>query len=79
MEHVEPIVWKGRPLAYIVRGELSPDRTTFTTPDEFNLQIGYVELLPSNPLTPGLRYLDLKAVLGNSVHIGTVRVVIANR
>jgi quercetin dioxygenase-like cupin family protein len=29
-------------LAYLVRGRQRPDRTTFLTPDEANLQVGYV-------------------------------------
>ena len=42
MEHVEHIVWRGQPLAYIIRAELQPDRTTFLTPDEFKQQVGFV-------------------------------------
>ncbi len=39
---IERIVWNDEPLAYIVRAELQPEKTTFVTPDEFNLQLGFV-------------------------------------
>jgi hypothetical protein len=42
MEHVERIFWDGRPLAYIIRAEMSPQRTTFLTPSEFKQQVGFV-------------------------------------
>jgi hypothetical protein len=42
MEHVEHIVWKGQPLAYVIRAELVPDKTTFLTPDSFKQQVGFV-------------------------------------
>jgi len=42
MEHVEQIVYEGKPLAYIVRAELSPQKTTFLTPPEFKQQVGFV-------------------------------------
>ena len=42
MEHVEHIAWNGKPLAYIIRAEMNPEKTTFLTPSEFNLQVGFV-------------------------------------
>lgn len=42
MESVEPITWNGRPLSYIVRAEMKPEKTTFLTPPEFNLQVGFI-------------------------------------
>lgn len=42
MEHVEHITWDGKPLAYIIKAALLPDRTTFLTPPEFKQQVGYV-------------------------------------
>ena len=42
MEHVEHICWDDKPLAYIIRAELVPDRTTFLTPPEFKQQVGFV-------------------------------------
>lgn len=42
MDPVEHIVCDGRPLAYIIRAELAPDKTTFLTPPEFNFQLGFV-------------------------------------
>lgn len=42
MEYVEHIVSDGKPLAYIIRAELSPRTTTFLTPAEFKQQVGFV-------------------------------------
>jgi len=42
VEHVEHIAWNGKPLAYIIRAEMNPEKTTFLTPSEFNLQVGFV-------------------------------------
>ena len=42
MEHVEHILSDSQPLAYIIRAELSPQKTTFLTPSEFKQQVGFV-------------------------------------
>jgi hypothetical protein len=42
MEHFEQIVWRGIPLAYIIRSSLDPEQTRFFTPPEFNHQVGFV-------------------------------------
>jgi hypothetical protein len=42
MECIEHISWDGQPLAYIIRTEMNPEKTTFLTPPEFNLQVGFV-------------------------------------
>lgn len=42
MEPVERITWNGKPLAYIIRAEMNPEKTTFLTPPEFNLQVGFI-------------------------------------
>lgn len=41
-ELVEHIIWNGQPLAYIIRADFSPEKTTFLTPPEFKQQVGYV-------------------------------------
>jgi mannose-6-phosphate isomerase-like protein (cupin superfamily) len=42
MGPVEQIVWKDKPLAYIIRAEMAPGKTIFLTPSELNLQVGFV-------------------------------------
>lgn len=42
METVEQLTWRGKPLAYIIRAEMSPEKTTFITPSESNFQLGFV-------------------------------------
>lgn len=42
MSMVECITWNDKPLSYIIRAEMAPDRTTFVTPSELNLQVGFV-------------------------------------
>jgi uncharacterized protein with PhoU and TrkA domain len=40
--NVELISHRGQPLAMVIRRAFSPESTTFLTPDEFGLQVGYV-------------------------------------
>lgn len=42
MDLIEHITCNGKPLAYIIRAEMNPERTTFLTPPEFTLQVGFV-------------------------------------
>ena len=42
MEFVEHIVFEGKPLAYIIRSEIAPKKTTFLTPSDFKQQVGFV-------------------------------------
>jgi hypothetical protein len=42
MEHVEKIASGEKPLAYIIRAEMSPAKTTFVTPPEFKQQVGFI-------------------------------------
>jgi hypothetical protein len=42
MDSFEIISWNGQALAYIIRSDYSPDKTTFLTPPEFKQQVGYV-------------------------------------
>ncbi len=42
MECVECIASNGTPLVYIIRSDLNPLETTFLTPPEFNLQLGFI-------------------------------------
>jgi len=42
MEFVEHILFEGKPLAYIVRSEIAPKKTTFLTPSDFKQQVGIV-------------------------------------
>ncbi len=39
---VETITWNNKSLAYIVRAQECPDKTTFLTPQNLNLQLGFV-------------------------------------
>jgi hypothetical protein len=39
---VEDISWNGKTIAYIIHAEMNPEKTTFLTPPEFNLQVGFV-------------------------------------
>jgi len=41
-EHIEHIAWNGKPLAYIIRTEMNPEKTTFLTPPAFKQQVGFV-------------------------------------
>ena len=42
MELIEKIFFNDVPLAFIIRGELLPEKTTFLTPPDFKQQVGFV-------------------------------------
>jgi uncharacterized protein with PhoU and TrkA domain len=42
MKEIEHITWEGNALAYVIRSELNPTKTTFLTPSEFNHQVGFI-------------------------------------
>ncbi len=42
MDLSEKVYSDGKLLAYVLRNDLTPDKTTFITPSEINLQLGYV-------------------------------------
>ena len=42
MEHVEQIASGGKVLAYIIRSEINPDKTTFLTPSDLKQQVGFI-------------------------------------
>jgi hypothetical protein len=39
---IEQIKWNEKPMAFIVRAKVNPSNTTFVTPPDLNLQVGYV-------------------------------------
>lgn len=73
MEPIERITWNGRPLCYIVWAALSPEQTTFLTPPEFNLQVGYIVHLAGHEI-PRHIHLPLKRHI-----IGTAEVLIVHK
>ena len=38
----EQVTWNGKVLAYLIGAEVSPEKTTFLTPPDFNFQVGFV-------------------------------------
>jgi hypothetical protein len=42
MENVQHVLYDGKPLAYIIRAEIIPEKTTFLTPSDFKQQVGFV-------------------------------------
>jgi hypothetical protein len=47
MDYIESIVSNGCVLAYIVRREMEPDKTTFFTPEDASFQTGFI-VYPAN-------------------------------
>ena len=39
---IERVSHEGQTLAYILRAELNPEKTTFPTPPDLNLQVGFI-------------------------------------
>ena len=63
---VETITWNDINLAYIVRTQVCPEKTTFLTPQNLNLQLGFV-VYPANGEIPRHAHLPLERhVIGTS-------------
>ena len=52
MEPLERIYSEGTLLAYIIRVKMKPEKTTFLTPSDFNLQLGFVVYPAGGSVTP---------------------------
>jgi hypothetical protein len=66
MDFVEQITWMDRPLAYIVRRELSPSSTTFVTPSDCTQQLGFVVYPAGGEITRHLHRSIERLIEGTS-------------
>src|SRR6266571_9300349 len=72
MELVEKIHFNDVPLAYIIRGQLTPDKTTFLTPSDFNQQVGFV-VYPAGGVIPRHVHRPLERHLVGTSEVLVVR------
>ena len=72
MDLVEKIYFNEVPLAYIIRGQLIPDKTTFLTPSEFNQQVGFV-VYPAGGVIPRHIHRPLERHLVGTSEVLVVR------
>jgi hypothetical protein len=56
----------GRPLAYIIRRELTPAATTFLTPSDFTQQLGFVVYPAGGEIKPHLHRSMERKIKGTS-------------
>lgn len=68
MDLIEHISRDGKPLAYIIRSELVPERTTFLTPPDFKLQVGFVSY-PADGEIPRHLHIPLKRQLAGTSEV----------
>jgi hypothetical protein len=66
MEFVEKITWLGRPLAYIIKRELTPSATSFLTPADFTQQVGFVVYPAGGEVKPHLHLALERNIKGTS-------------
>jgi hypothetical protein len=66
MNAVEHIVWNGTPLAYIIRAEINLEKTTFLTPSDFNLQLGFVVYQAGGAVIPHIHLPMERKIVGTS-------------
>ena len=66
MEFVEKITWLGRPLAYIIKRELTPSATSFLTPPDFTQQVGFVVYPAGGEVKPHLHRPLERTIRGTS-------------
>src|SRR4029450_10689242 len=72
MDLVEKIYFNDVPLAYIIRGKLMPDKTTFLTPPDFNQQGGFV-VYPAGGVIPRHVHRPLERHLAGTSEVLGVR------
>ena len=73
MEYIERISYNESPLAYIIRAEMAPVKTTFLTPPEFIQQVGFI-VCPAGGEIKRHNHLPLERHL-----IGTSEVLVVQR
>ena len=73
MNHFERIMWNDEPLAHIIRADINPDTTTFLTPPEFNLQVGFIAYPTNGKIAPHF-HLPLERHI-----VGTTEVLVVKR
>jgi hypothetical protein len=66
MEPIEHIIWNDKPLAYIIRAGMNPEHTTFLTPSEFNLQVGFVVYPAGGEIAPHVHRPLERKIVGTS-------------
>ena len=64
MESLERIHSEGVSLAYIIRGKISPEKTTFLTPSDLNLQLGFVVYPAGGSVTPHIHLPVERTIVG---------------
>jgi len=73
MESVEHITSNGKPVAYIMRGGMKPEKTTFLTPWHLSLQVGFV-IYPAGGEIPRHTHLPLERHI-----VGTPEVLVVQK
>jgi hypothetical protein len=69
----EEILWNNQRLAYIFRKEINPEKTTFLTPGELNLQLGLVVYPAGGSVIPHV-HLPVKREI-----VGTCEVLVVKK
>ena len=64
MEHLERIYSEGVLLAYIIRVTMKPEKTTFLTPSDINLQLGFVVYPAGGSVTPHVHLPVERTIVG---------------
>ncbi len=72
MTGIEQVVSNGRILAYIIRGETEPRETSFITPSEVNLQMGFVVYPTGGEVRPHV-HLPLERRIQGTAEVLLVR------
>src|SRR5215471_18516455 len=73
VDNLEIISSGDQPLAYIIRNQFLPDRTTFVTEPEFKQQVGYV-VYPAGAVIPRHVHVSLRREI-----VGTSEVIIIRK
>lgn len=63
---MEEVSWQGRPLMYIIRAGPPPAQTTFHTPPELSLQVGFVVTAAGGAIQPHVHLPVERRLVGSA-------------
>jgi len=68
----EPITWDGSVLAYVIRGQITQEKTVFPTPPDLELQVGFV-VYPSGGVIATHRHISITRNIERTCEVIVVR------
>jgi uncharacterized protein YjlB len=69
---METIIWNKKVLAYVIRETVQPEKTLFYTPDDLELQVGFVIYKSGGTIAPH-RHIPISRKIGRTCEVIVVK------